>query len=660
MMLPSLSFHVSELEKDIDLDPFIVDKKDPIGVFGLRAKIPSTMEYLMETCSNELNPFVKVIFSDGSYKPMYFKHLILNIAIWRIFSALKLPILQSDIQSFKEINERTISNIQTKVLPKCLTVKAVDKRKVFGLFHESICVLFNFIHCYLWEYASGISLSELYEIYDFPEVEDICDVSNLNPYDTKTVEITIEHKKKQFVDLIKDKHKDSCIGPYLLTDTLNLNQIAQLFIAYGPRSDINDIIVGKAILSSTLKGLNGIDELAIEALASKKSSIYNRSSVGTASYNNRQGLLTACEIYHAIDRPCENDETLRMFISKGSRFVGKTIIEHGIEIKLTEENIKQYEGKFVDMISVVHCRYSNGVCSRCMGEMFNFFINTLHLGLAAGSEIFSVILQLILSSKHLVKTDTIDFYLDEIAKKWLFRHNNNFQFKYFDPKFKLGIPTSAIGEFKNITDLNKIKETGFSKIDTILILDEDNKVVEVLNLAVDPVYPYLTKSFISYLMSVKNEIGISDHMYIIPLDKWDFDASFIGIMNITFDMTSYVSSVWNFMKDSLKNYTDVSEALNKFADIIYKKSDANIMLVEIILRSLMIASPTDYSFPNRKSGDPIYFGTLLKVIANRSLTPKLIFEKLKTTSMTQKFFLQLPSTYTKPNSAGMFAPFWGY
>lgn len=659
------TFNVDELQVDVQIDPFKYDSMDPVGVFHLKAFVPTLIDRIMEENSNEVDPYIEVIYSDGKRKKLYYKHLIFNIIMWRVFTALKLPIFISDTYIVNNPNEKTVSIVHSKMLKKCLSVH-IDKRKIFGLFHETICVLNNYLHCYCWEYATGISLSQLYEIYDFKnehgDMSEITDIQVSNPYDTKLIEIEMETRKSEFVNFIKEYYPKCCLGPYLRTETLNLNQIVQLFIAYGPRSDVDDNIVGKPILNSTLKGLRNVFELAIESLAAKKSAIYNRSSVGTASYSNRQGLLTACEIYHAIERPCGNDETLKTFISKGSRFLGKNIVVNGEVVQITEENMKSFEGKYVDMISVLHCRYSNGVCSRCMGDMFNYFIQTLHLGLAAGSEIFSVILQLILSSKHLVKTQTVEYDLDEVCQKWLIRYGNSFIFKafQFEKGYRIAIPTESIGAFLNVKDASTLKENSFSKLPFLMVLDKDDNIVEMLNIVDEPIYPYFSKSFLSYLLNIKSEVVIHDDMYFIPLEKWNFELPVFRIINVTFDMTSYVSSVWKFMRTELQNYTDVSSALNKFADIVYKKSDANIMLVEIILRSLMVSAPNDYSFPLRRSGDPIYFGTLLNVISNRSLTPKLIFERLHIKSKNQSYFLQQPSTYVRPVPAGLYAPFFGY
>ena len=656
-------FNVNELNDELRIDPFTYDPKDPVGVFHLKAFIPTVIRKLMEENNNYSSPYVTVTFSDNTTKPIYFKQLILNIILWRILASLRLPITEEDYIEFTNLTESTLSECHTKMYYKCL-LPNIDERKVYGLFHESISIFYNFTHEYCWEYATGISLTEMYDLYEKEDIQEIITLDIDNPYDTKLIERTIDNKREQFIDLVVNKYPESCIGPYLVTDTLNKNQIAQLFIAYGPRSDINDKITGKPVLHGTLSGLRNIEEFAVEGLASKKAAIFNRTSVSLASYNSRQGHLTTCEIYSIQQIPCSNNETVRQFIPKGKekRFIGKYIVEDGKDVLITPFNMKDYSDKFVDMVSVIHCRYPNGLCKRCIGQMADFISSSLHLGLATGSEVFSEIVQKILSSKHTVKTNTINYTLDNIASRWFTKVNNDFFLKPIDETWKIAFPISSVTVFMNFNKWEEMKEhieneSEASHLKEVLIMDNNDNVIEMMNIEQTPIFPYFTKNFMRYLISNKANIKIENNCYIVPLNKWKIKSPLFKIENITYDMTSYVTSVFSFLKNDLSRYNDVSKAIHDFSNIIYEKTEVNIFLVELILRSLVITSPTDYSFPIRNTGDTVYFGKLTKVIDNRALTPKLAFEGLYSSKKNNKFFNN-PSNYLRPNSIGIFADFF--
>lgn len=666
-------FNVKELYNDVKIDPFNFNPNDPIGVFFLKAYIPVSIRAIMEENSNEVNPYIEVIFTDNSKEKYYFKQVVLNIMIWRILASLKLPILKEDYHEFININEETLSEIHTKIYYKCL-LPEIDERKVYGLFHESISVFYNFTHEYCWEYATGLSLVELYDLFSKPDVEEICNIEVENIYDTKLIERTIDRKKEELISCIKTKYPDSCIGPYLLTDTLNTNQVAQLFIAYGPRSDINDKIIGKPILNSTLKGLRSIEEFGVESLSAKKSAISNRSSVSTASYNSRQGHLTTGEIYHIIHTPCGNDETIKVYIkpNKSHRYLGKIIVVNNQDIFLTKDNIDKYVGTVVDMVSAMHCRYPNGICKRCIGQMSDYISSSLHLGLATGTEVFSQIVQNILSTKHMIKTNTIEYQLNETSVKWFTRVGNKFMLKPINPDWKLVIPTHSceIINYFNIskpTDLidmierendgEKLKEGNLSRLKDIYIVDENDNLIEAMTLDMNPIYPYFSLRFLTYLINNKNNIVVKDGCHIVPLNKWRFTTTIFKVDNITYDMTAYVQSVFKYLNDDLYRYSDAGLALNDFSELIYEKTEVSIFLVEVILRSLMIAGPKDYSFPIRSTGDPVYFGKLRDVISSRALTPKLAFQGLYSSKQSNQYFNK-PGVYLNPVPIGLFADFY--
>lgn len=667
------TFDTKTLYNDVKINPFDFNPNDPLGVFFLKAYIPVSIRAIMEENNNNNDPFIEVIFTDNTRERYYYKQVVLNIIIWRILASLKLPIVKEDYRVFDNMHEETLSEIHTEIFYKCL-LPNIDERKVYGLFHESISVFYNFTHEYCWPYASGLSLVELFDLFSQPDIEEICEINVENIYDTKLIELLIDQKKEELINCIKTKHPDSCIGPYLLTDTLNTNQVAQLFIAYGPRSDINDKIVGKPILSSTLKGLRSIEEFGVESLSAKKSAISNRSSVSTASYNSRQGHLTTGEIYHILHTPCNNDETIKVYIKpkKEHRYLGKIIIDNNQDVFLTKANIEKYSGTVVDMVSAMHCRYPNGICKRCIGQMSDYISSSLHLGMATGTEVFSQIVQNILSTKHMIKTNTIEYQLNETASKWFTRVGNKFMLKPINPDWKLVIPAHSceIINYFNINkpadlielverenDGEKLKESNLSRLKNLYIVDENDNLIDSISLDMTPIYPFFSLRFLTYLINQKSNITVKDGCHIIPLNKWRFTTTIFKVDNITYDMAAYVQSVFKFLNDDLYRYNDAGLALNDFGELIYEKTEVSIFLIEVILRSLMVAGPKDYSFPIRNTGEPVYFGKLRDIISNRALTPKLAFQGLYSSKQTNQYFNK-PGVYLNPIPMGLFADFY--
>lgn len=647
---------VRELEEDIKINPFVVDPEDPLGVYKLMSYTPKVIERIMQNITSQSDE-IKFIYSNGAAEVYHYKQVVFNIIWWRIFVALKIPVLPEDFWEFKNINENSIAEIHTAIKDKCI-VPGADRKKIVSLMYESVPMYYNFIHRYCCEYATGISLMKLYTLANQPDVRAICNIEHLKGWGSKDVEVEIETRKALLINLFITKYPDSPITRYLVTDTLNVNQLVQMFIGYGPRSDVNDRVIGDPILHGTLDGLRDTAEFAVESLAAKKAAVYNKASVRDSAYSNRQGHLTLCEIYRVDPHPCDNEMTVELYLDKDNYkwFLGKYIVEDGRDVLLSKRNIKTYLDKPINMVSAIDCRRRYAICSRCMGEMSQYIPADMHLGLTTGSEVLSRIMQNILSAKHMVKTNTIAYALTPEMAEWFSKRRNGFYLKSEKQSLRLMVPEASTKKFWNINKAVNVRESDFSTLRSIALIDGNHEVLETLEIAMAPIYPYWSTDFIDYLIKNKDRVTKERGMYIIPLDNWDRNKPMFKIETITFDMNAYVKSVQDFLNKDICNYHDTGEVLKDFCATLYKKSNVNIFLAEILIKALMITSPTDFNFPIRDKGEPAYFGTLRDVISNRAMTPKLAFENLLGKEQMQYF--QKPSTYLVKREMGMFAPFF--
>lgn len=647
-----------DLEKDLRIDPFVVDPNDPLGVYNLSSYIPEVIVELMDKVVYSTEE-VRFQYADGTVLSHNHRYLTFNMIWWRILSALKLPILPEDFYAFDKFDENTLGEIHTSIQDRCL-VPGADRKKILSLMYDSITVYYNFIHRYCCECAVGLDLFKLYSLAAQPDIREICDVSKLKDWSSRDIEEEINHRKGKLVSLLLTKYRSSVITRYLVTDTINVNQLVQMMIAYGPRSDINDKITGDPILHGTLDGFRSPAEFAVESLAAKKSAVYNKASVRESAYGNRQGHLTLCEIYKIDPVPCDNPNTVEMFMDKSNWkwFLGKTIVDNGVDVVLDGKNIKNYIDKPINMVSALDCRRRYSICSRCMGAMHKYIPSDMHLGLTTGAAVLSKIMQNILSAKHLVKTNTIDYAMSKEMDNWFAKRRDKFYLKV-KPDVAGGYMVVPVGAVKNFYNINKVgsdeNESTYSTIRIIGFLNANQEVVDEVEVEVPMITPFFSLEFIKYLINNKDRIKKSNGLYFIPLDKWDIDQCLFKIYNITFDMNAYVKSVQEFFSKEIVNYHDPGEALKAFCVVLYRKSTVNIFLAEILLKALMISSPTDYSFPIRDFEEPVCFGALKDVIDNRALTPKLAFEQLVGKDIK---YLHHPNTYLVERPMGVFAPFF--
>ena len=584
--------------------------------------------------------------------------------------SLRLPVLPKHFKVVTNCGNRFMPEWFTEIYEECLpylceTLEPKDglvpRMKVYALMADTIIMFHNFYLRYCAEYVTTISyLEQARMLTQDPKLREICHVE-LQPHeDSKEAEIMITNKSNELIRYISDTYPHTNLGANIITESINFNQLAQLLIAFGPRADINDKIIGRPILSNGINGLRDVYDYAKESLASKKAAKFNHEVVSKSSYFNRKGHLSITELYRFDPRICNNSKTKRIFIvpKRPKRYIGKNIIVDGVMVTLDMNNIKKFEGTIVNMVSALDCQHAGNVCSRCAGKMYYYIPNDFHLGLIVSTEIYSRIVQKILSAKHLVKTLTLLYNLNDSAKRW-FRDDED-GYKLISKMLKgwsIGVRYNQMKrpEFVDIDHMVFEGEEN-SWISHILIFDEEGKPVDEITLIQEdnPIVPYFSRKFYEYVQKYPEYVTYKDRMCYIKMDNWRPSAPVLNVTKVSYDMTAYVGSVEKFMLTKAASYTDGGEALNDLCEIIFSKTEINIFLIEMILRTLLIRDPEDYEFPVGEREEDT-FGKMHDIIFNRSFTPRLAFERLVNKSSAGN--LHKPSTYIKPLSPGLFRPF---
>jgi len=82
---------------------------------------------------------------------------------------------------------------------------------------------------------------------------------------------------------------------------------------------------------------------------------------------------------------CQTQETVGTFITKGNveAMLGKFICDSGLSpVKLTNLNARDYFGKQVQMRSPITCRYPDGCCLVCLGDLEKYVEYQTSIGLS--------------------------------------------------------------------------------------------------------------------------------------------------------------------------------------------------------------------------------------------------------------------------------------
>ena len=616
------------------------------------------------------NGYLTVTMDDGKDVRLPTRMWILNGIFLRVYRTFAVPIDSSKVFNLTSLNDETAMVCYNKIYMFLVAkhyMTADQKRMVFEAGHTyidltgspvtteednynlevlreiflGIAYYANFIHRFMRPYQGALDVLSLSRLFIQKPLQDVIHPRISDELGTSVAEKILDSANQALHVVLSDKEgplKNNILLPYMSTKLLKRNQLPQMFIAYGCRSDITDEMKRHIIASCAMSGHNGVEDYAIEALSAKKSAFFNSEVIERAQYFARKCRLVGSQLPRIYTEPCGSDVLIDMQIPPKymANFIGKVIRFKGKDVILTRENIRKYVAEPVHMYSPFGCRHTDGVCNRCAGYMYgrlsNFVPPGIHIGVFSATKAVAAITQLILSAKHLIRTLSKEYNIPVKAMKYFLKHNDGIVWNaavidIFE-RMKIRIPQDAIG---TVTDLNQKMLPAcesFSKIRYFDVLIDD-KVVERVIMDDGTAIPYLSTYALQFMKkNFKNlEIGLED--ITIPMAGYDMHRPFMKYTVMNDDMVSFVNRIENFLSTQVVNYNHIPTLLKDFSTILYSKTGIEIFYVEMLLRAFMISGPDDYSIPVIDDGNQdVMFGKISSVISEAALSTKLSFERI--------------------------------
>ena len=443
---------------------------------------------------------------------------------------------------------------------------------------------------------------------------------------------------------------------FMLTKMLKRNQVPQMFGAYGTRSDINDDMKKHAISESAMSGLQSIDDYAIEALSARKAAFFNNAVIQRAQYFARRVRLGASKISKLYRGWCGSEVTIPFTIrSKFKKnFLGKFVkvddtTRHLLKdrvwpqypnddsVELTKDNIDLFVDREIQMWSPFGCRYTDGVCEHCAGCMHQklhaYIPENIWLGVFMSTFVVSPVTQLILSAKHLIKTSSKEYILPELSQKYIDKSGDALLFNKIVGKSiknkKLWLrleQNSFLGPLNDLSRDTLPRGAAFTKIDRLGLVDEKGTVLDVIELSDKITMLYLSEYAIYYLHTQFKKIRVDKDYVDIPMENFDMSKAIVKYTVVNDDMVSFVNRVDTFVMNDVRDFTNITECLDRFSSLIYGKADAHIFPIEMMLRGYL-ASENSLDIP--VITDPkarVRFVGLGEVISNAALSTKLAYQ----------------------------------
>jgi len=590
---------------------------------------------------------------------------LLNIVFWGPFFKYNIHPEKKNFLRIESLAAADISSVYSLVYEQLLdTYPEMDNMEFVQAIFDNLDDLEALIVLHMAEYMPTVDNLAFAQIMDHPIVKQINSFSFNDDEGTKVAEAKIKTVSEQFINVLKDPNKivGNPILPLMLARVLKPNQVPQLLLTYGGRSDIDDRIMHHIIRSSSFEGLHGVEDYAVESLAAAKAIFYHQGTVSDVSYGGRKVSLSTSRLEKIHTDDCGAHQTIQFTIPAKFKdnFIQKIIQEDdGRYVVLTKKNIDQYVNRPIQMLSPLACRHKDGICEFCAGygkfRLHKYLPPEIHIGIFAATMYMSSVEQKILSAKHIIKTNSLVYALPDESHKFFMVKNNEV---FFTPesarqcsKWKMTVNLDFMGQVNDIMGRVMPNPNHFSKLEYITLSNEDGNSVAI-PLLFDQFTPFLTNEMLHHFKSVYKKWEIKDTTITIPLAGFNTKFPVFKCQVVNDDMIAYSNKLLSFLSSSMVDYTNCSEILRDFTNIVFQKIDIPVFYLELILKAFMIKAPDVYEPGDMQPDGTAYFGNMESVISNSTITEALAFEDQKNRFLSVMFTL-----LAKP--LGLYAPLFG-
>lgn len=532
---------------------------------------------------------------------------------------------------------------------------------------EGVAEFYNRIITHLNRFQRSISLFSIAETFRCPEIRAVAPI-DLGDMTTRGIKAVEDKYKRDCASLLK-VFSDPSVGPNTFTSwlrqgILNEGQFVQVVGACGPKTDVDDSMINLPVRGNYMTGLRNIMEYAVDSLSAKKSVYYNAQEMPATQYSNRKQQLVCSTLEHIHPGDCGSQALVPFrFNAKTARHViGKNIVHKGQMIELTQDNVMDFCNKTVHMRSVMTCMWTDGYCETCGGGLTRFLPRQVNPGIAAAVEVMSTAAQMVLSSKHLQKTNASDYDVPEEFLGYLTCiHNEIFiSSTKKGAKLALCVPYQSVDR---LTDLeyvigDQINDQYFSSLTGAAIFDAED--LDTILVPMTPledrnkVRPYLSSDVLVMIRQNPECLESKGNNVYINLEKFDTTKPLMRCVVVNDSTRQFVRRIERMFNNHIVNYSTCEDALREFTKVIWERTSPHIMHLETMLRAFMITSATNYEIPVVLDQDKVLFSQLSRIIPRRSIGTQLAFEQWA-------MYISDPSTYIFPKlECGVFDEYLGY
>lgn len=537
----------------------------------------------------------RVVFDDGELNIIP-RLLPISRYMW-IFQELfpETPLTKSSMIQNPYITTSTCQEVLERGLFDCYY--ATGERDVY--FREELAkigkkqlnLLYNHSAKYCMASARGANAIDYLRLIQHPPIAAIRNEikTNLKITPRRLIKLYADAKEVILTDPALD-NCPLCIG--VRCRSMKIDQLIQCVIARGFGSDVDGVIFRELVRDAYIDGIRTLDGLLVDACSSSRAIFYQKKPTQDSEYLNRRLRMNGAYLKRIHFTDCGTMKTVNTAVTKQNLkdLAGKYYLVDG-KWEVIRKTSSELIGKVIKRRSNFSCIHPDreGTCAKCYGDIALSIPHTTNLGVVSTTTVLSVLVQLLLSAKHIILSSVGDVSSlnDGDAARWMYVDATNplsSSIYLTDIVKKNNIfLTLRANEAKMLADLMELKELGdvsaarLTSICTILFSEmsegEITVDVESGNNATDvwalidigtPDTPFaLSRAMLEYVLKHGYQVDMYGN-YVINMKDWDLDNPFLDVPVTQASIPLFIASVDRFITSSseIKGVTknDVKEA----------------------------------------------------------------------------------------------------
>lgn len=496
------------------------------------------------------------------------------------------------------------------------------------------------------------------DVVDYIYLMSVSEIAEANK-NVKATPKSIEDTYASMVDCLKNNNS---INHNVLVKAHKSKLIkeAQLLQCIGPRGylvDLDGKIFYKPILVGYIKGITKFYDILIESRASAVALAASKDDLQESEYSSRRLQLVSSTLKNIHIGDCGSkvfskwqvrgneydDDGLLIRQSDLPNLKGKYYKLPNNQLGVITGNEDYLIGSTIEIRSPIHCCHPDpyGVCSVCVNEGSILLPELTNIGHYCVAVMKQIISQSILGTKHIMlSSKASSVTLTPFEKQFISTNKEGTLFfvnKNVKGKITLSINSEFVYGLSDIFSVENIKDLTLSRLSAIahfsLIVEHANITNEVqINSTLNKTKASLTYEFLEYIKQHKWKIT-ENKFYLIELDKLDRSIPILSIPPKEYSMSDHSDNINKLIESSVKLIEERDVLTNPVAtvvelfDLVNKKLNINLSLLEIIIKSNMIISAKDNNYYIPKPWTDQGLGVAKLTIGNRSLSVALAFEE---------------------------------